>query len=336
MSAPDPTRDVLYVSRALLPSLPTADDPAAVLLAQVPPPFHGLGGQAVSGEGVAITVLSMLDEPVEAIGAYTTKGTLIGRPQVRVDGQELPPPSVAADLGGHTGFGWIDPSGFDDLVSVGTWVSQDVVPGSSGPYVGADLVVHLRCNVSKVDILIGGLANWRFLPGAGLGGDNPYHVTLYEPGVLAEHPPDSVYDDFCTTSVIDQGTTADTAGTSAAGTVSFLARAPKGRQDELWHILLMLGPHPIAGSWTDPPPPNTRDDPRWSTDPPTQPTWTQPPVDPTRRAADIEDWVNRLLVVSSEADPDDAAKRRIQLATNDIPTDLIGPVLTEYARRLRG
>ncbi len=319
MSVPDPDFDVLFVPRALLPSLPTAEDPAAVLRAQVPPPFHGPPGQPISGQGVAITVLSMLDEPVEGIGAYTTKGALVGRPQVRVDGRELPPPSVAAELGGHSGFGWIDPSGFDDLVSVGTWVSQDVHAGSSGPYIGADLVVHLRCSVSKVDILIGGLASWRLLPGAGLGGDNPYHVALYEPGDLAEHPPDSVYDDFYTTSVIDQGTAADTAGSSAAGTVSFLARAPKGRKDELWHVLLMLGPRPIAGSWTDPPPP------------PTPPT-----ADATRRAADIEDWVDRLLVVSSEADPDDAAKRRIQLATNDIPIDLIGPVLTEYARRLRG
>lgn len=317
MSATDPTFDVLFVPRATLPLLPTADDPSSILRAQVPTPFHGPGGQPMSGEGVAITVLSMLDEPVEGVGVYMTKGALVGRPQVRAGGQELPPPSVAAELSGHTGFGWIDPSGFGDLVSVGTWVSQDVFPGSSGPYIGADLVVHLRCGVSKVDILIGGLASWRFLPGAGLGGDNPYHVTLYEPGDLAEHPPDSVYDDFYTTCVIDQGTAADTAGTSADGTVSFLARAPQGRKDELWHVLLMLGPRPITSSWTD--------------------TDAASPPDSTadRRSADIEDGVNRLLAVSTEADQDESTRRRLQETTSAIPLDVLIDVLAEYSRRIR-
>jgi hypothetical protein len=95
VSAPDPTFDVLFVPKAMLPLLPTIDDPAAVLRTQVPTPFHDPDGQPFSGEAVAVTVVSMLDEPVEGIGVYLTEGALVGRPQVRVGGQEVPPPSLA-------------------------------------------------------------------------------------------------------------------------------------------------------------------------------------------------------------------------------------------------
>ena len=315
MSAPDPTFDVLFVPKAMLPLLPTIDDPAAVLRTQVPTPFHDPDGQPFSGEAVAVTVVSMLDEPVEGIGVYLTEGALVGRPQVRVGGQEVPPPSLAKELKGFTDFGWIDPAGFDDLVSVGTWLARDFYHGSSGPYVGANLVVHLRCTGSGVDILIGGLASWRFLPGA--GGWNPYNVKLYEPGQLAAHPTDSDYGSFYDTYVIGQGTSADTEGSSAAGTVSFLARSPQGRTSELWHVMLMLGPRPIKTMWNETP--------------------AQPAADDkaTRRAAAIEDGVNRLLTASTDPNPDDAAQRRLQDATSGIPIDLLDEVATEYDKRLK-
>lgn len=310
MSAPDPTFDVLFVPKGALPLLPTIDDPAAVLRTQVPTPFHDPDGQPFTAQAVAVTVVSMLDEPVEAVGVYTTKGALVGKPQVRTDGQEAPPPSLAKELSGHTGYGWIDPAGFDDLVSVGTWLARDYYHGSSGPYVGANLVVHLRCTGSGVDILIGGLSSVRMWPGA--GGWNPYNVKLYEPGELATHPDDSVYGSFYDTYVIGQGTSADTEGTSAAGTVSFLARSPQGRTSELWHVMLMLGPRPIKTMWDEP-----------------------SVYLATRRAGAVEDGVNRLLAATTDPNPDDAAQLRLQDATDGIPIDLLDDVVAEYQKRLK-
>jgi hypothetical protein len=318
VSAPDPTFDVLYVPKGALPLLPTIDDPAAVLRTQVPTPFHDPDGQPFTAQAVAVTVVSMLDEPVEGVGVYTTKGALVGKPQVRTDGQEAPPPSLAKELSGHTGYGWIDPVGFDDLVSVGTWLARDYYHGSSGPYVGANLVVHLRCTGSGVDILIGGLSSVRMWPGA--GGWNPYNVKLYEPGELATHPDDSVYGSFYDTYVIGQGTSADAEGTSAAGTVSFLARSPQGRTSELWHVMLMLGPRPIKTMWDE------------RLGQPVQPAAADIAAP---RAANIEDGVNRLLAASTDPNPDEAAQRRLQDASNSISIDLLDDVVTEYQKRLK-
>ncbi len=311
MSAPDPAFDVLFVPKVWLPLLPTIDDPAAILRTQVPTPFRDPDGQPFVGQAVAVTVVSMLDEPVEAVGVYLTQGALVGRPQVRVNGQEVRPPWLAKELSGGVDHGWIDPAGFDDLVSVGTWLARDYYHGSSGPYVGANLVVHLRCTGSDVDILVGGLSSVRLWPGG--GGWNPYHVMLFEPG---GHPTDSDYAGFYDTYVSSQNTATDTEGTSAAGTVSFLARAPQGRTSEVWHVLLMLGPRPIKALWNETP---------------ARPAATDTAA---RRAADIEDGVQRLLAASTDPDPDDAAQRRLQDATNGIPLDLLADMFAQYQKRL--
>ncbi len=99
-----------------------------------------------------------------------------------------------------------------------------------------------------------------------------------------------------------QNTAEDSTGTSAAGTVSYLARAPQGRQDTLWHVILMLGPRPIADMW---------------------------------RAAEVDAAAELLLAASTDLDPDAAAQLRIQQATDGIRLDLLDDALTEYEKRLQ-
>lgn len=320
MSTRDSGFDVVFVPRSDLPALPTTTNPMGVLRAQVPTPFHNPWGTPFDGHAVAVTVVNALDEPVEAVGAWWSSGGLAGRPQVRVDGRDVPTPAPETDTG--RSFGWIDPPGDDDLVAVGSWLSSDVLAQPRGPYVGANLVLHLRCTDSGVDLLVGGVSNHRPF-GEGVGGWNPYWVALYEPGELADHPEQSVYSRFFDVWVNSgRDTSADVTGTSAAGTVSFLARAPDPRANHAWHILLVLGPRPIGALWNETPVPAT------------------PAYVAARLAADTEDGVNRFLTINTSFSADGPTQVRLseemhQLVVEGMTAEQSWAAFQVYARRLK-
>lgn len=281
MSALDPTFDVTFVPRSQLPHLPTDSDPAGNLGVQVPGPFPL--GVVHTDPKVAITVLSMLDEPVEAIGCYTPHAELDWLPLVRVGADEKRSPTGEKEKEGDAGHGWIDPAGYPDLVSVGSWVAgpADMTPGIRR----ASIVLHLRCTTSAVDILVGGLVSERIFS---MGNENPYNIALYEPGALAAT--EAVYDDFLQNHVDNgAGTFDDRDGHSTTQAVHYLARTPQGRKEWWWRILVFLGPRPITTMWDEPPPTGLEKLLRG---------WVHENLD-------VEDGVQRLLAVTTSLTPSD-------------------------------
>lgn len=294
MSTRNPVADVPFILRSSLPHLPTAADPSADLAVQAYD--LGSGGGFISDPKLLVTVLSMLDEPVEAVACHAVDGTIGWVPVVRSNLDDVPDRSPTHEKAGDglPGIGWIDPAGYPDMVAVGTWtVDSSGVGSTSWSFIKkAAAVLHLRCTNSKVDILVGGLTAERF---AGGGGPNPYNIELHEPGTF--HPSDDSYQEFYDNHVDDNGTQADQEGHSTVAPVYYLARTPQGHKDYHWHILLFLGPRPIKTMWDEPPP--------LSSD-----------IDQERARLKKEDAVQRLVAsyYSGKPDAEQAAVQKAVLA----------------------
>lgn len=306
--------DVLYVDRAAVSHLATGDDPAATLRGQVPSPFHDWDALIHMNTAVAVTVVNLLPDPVEGVGAYLPAGTLKGTPQIRdASGSPVRPPSLEQALGGDHGFGWVDPPPMDDLVSVGSWVARqtDTVFASTS----VSFVVHLRTDPG-VDILVGGQSNYR--PLGHIGPYSPYNVALYNPKTFPASPTESDYDAFFQNFVLNNGTWDDKEGASADKKVHYLSRAPQGRQDPLWHILLLLGPKPVKDNW----------DAFVAAGPALAAATAQ-------HGVDVDTAVRRLLAVNAALEPAAAVGAQINAVTAGLPVDVLVDVLAEYQRRLQ-